>query len=320
MLMFRFANSIFEPLWNRRYIDHIQITASETLGVENRAAYYEQAGIIRDMFQSHILQLLAVTAMEPPVAFTADFVRDEKIKTFRSIRPFPTENIEDFIAVGQYGKGTINGNPVIGYREETGVSPKSATPTYAAMKIFIDNWRWNGVPFYIRSGKRLPIRKSEISIHFRQVPHSMFSNVMDEFIEPSVLVFRLQPDEGISLTFQTKKPGTKVCLKPVLMDFSYERNVLLDAYEWVLLDCILGDQMLFLRQEGVEETWSLLTPAVEQLEANLNVKTLQIYAAGSSGPDNAKFLIEQDGRSWRPLENQESIESTTVQKFRGHQR
>lgn len=319
MLMFRFANSIFEPLWNRRYIDHVQITASETLGVENRAGYYETAGIIRDMFQSHILQLLAVVAMEPPAAFKADFVRDEKIKVFRSIRHIPLENISEFVTLGQYGKGRFGKKMVPGYRDEQGVSPHSVTPTFAAMKVFIDNWRWRGVPFYLRSGKRLSHRKTEISIHFKHVPHLMFSSVMDEYIEPNELIFRLQPDEGISLTFQTKKPGTKVCLDPVLMDFSYKKDVLLDAYEWVLLDCILGDQMLFLRQEGVEETWAFLTPALEQLEKTAAASQFPNYDAGSSGPDEARVLIENDGRSWRPLVSVKPDKRTNISRFRGHQ-
>ncbi len=319
MLMFRFANSIFEPLWNRRYIDHIQITTSETIGVEQRAGYYEEAGVIRDMFQSHIFQLLAVTAMEPPVAFKGDFVSDEKTKVFRSMRPLPIERLDDFIAVGQYGKGTINGKTVSGYREEPGVSPNSITPTYAALKVFIDNWRWNGVPFYLRSGKRLPVRRTEISMHFKQVPHMMFSKIMEEIIEPNVLVFRLQPEEGISLTLQTKKPGTKVCLNPVQMDFSYRTDVFLDAYEWVLLDCILGDRLLFLRQEGVEQTWSLLTPAIERIEKTTEVKKFPNYAAGSSGPDNASFLIERDGRAWRPLIPEKPDERIRVSRLRGHQ-
>jgi glucose-6-phosphate 1-dehydrogenase len=302
MLMFRFANSIFEPLWNRRYIDHIQITVSETLGVEHRAGYYEEAGVIRDMFQSHILQLLAVIGMEAPASFRADYVRDEKIKVLRSIRPIPTDNIQEFVAIGQYGKGTVNQKLVAGYRDEPGVHPDSATATYAAMKLFIDNWRWNGVPFYLRSGKRLTVRKTEISIHFKQVPHMMFSNVMENLIEPNVLVFRLQPEEGISLTFQTKKPGTRVCLNPVLMDFSYhKKDVFLDAYEWVLLDCILGDQMLFLQQEGVEQTWSLLTPVIEKIETASESNKFPNYAAASAGPDEARALIEKDGRRWRPL-------------------
>jgi len=301
MLMFRFANSIFEPLWNRRYIDHVQITVSETLGVEHRAAYYEKAGVIRDMFQSHIFQLLALTAMEPPVAFEADRVREEKIKVFRSIRPFDLDRLDTYVVIGQYGKGSINGNPVIGYREEPGIAPTSTTATFAAMKVFIDNWRWNGVPFYLRSGKRLTARNTEISIHFKPIPHMMFAKVMAESIEPNVLVFRVQPDEGISLAFQTKRTGSRVCLDPVVMDFTYHKGVSLDAYEWVLLDCMLGDQMLFLRKEGVELTWSLLTPVIERLESTTKAEKIPIYVSGSSGPDVAIQLIVRDGRSWRSL-------------------
>lgn len=320
MLIFRFANSIFEPLWNRRYVDHIQITAAETLGVEHRSDYYEKAGVIRDMFQSHIFQLLAITAMEPPVTFQADHVRDEKIKVFRSIRPFPLNRINKYLVIGQYGKGSVHGEPVIAYREEAGVSPVSVTPTYAAMKVFIDNWRWNGVPFYLRSGKRLSVRKTEISVHFKQVPHMMFAKIMDEYIEPNVLVFRLQPDEGIGLTFQTKRPGTRVCLDPVLMDFSYRKDVLFDAYEWVLLDCMLGDQMLFLRQEGVEETWRLLTPVLEHIQRMRIKGKFPDYESGSAGPEKANELINSDGRSWRPLAPENLDARIRISRFRNHKR
>lgn len=317
ILMFRFANSIFEPLLNRRYIDHIQITVAETLGVEHRAGYYEKSGCIRDMFQSHLFQLLAVTAMEPPVRFQADRVRDEKIKVFRSIRPFPLDRLDEYIAVGQYGRGMIQRKQVTAYREEPGVSSESTTPTFAAMRVFIDNWRWNGVPFYLRSGKRLATRKTEISIHFKPPPHLMFSKVMDADIEPNILVFRLQPDEGISLIFQTKKQGTKVCLNQVLMDFTYEKEVSHDAYEWVLLDCMLADQLLFLRQEGVEETWALLTPAIEKLESTTRKDLFPNYDSGSSGPPGAHQLIEKDGRSWRPLPSVESDKPRAQCKFKG---
>jgi glucose-6-phosphate 1-dehydrogenase len=301
MLMFRFANSIFEPLWDRRYIDHVQITVSETLGIDYRVGYYEESGVIRDMFQSHILQLLALTAMEPPVAFEADRVRDEKVKVFRSIRPFMLDRLDEYVVIGQYGKGATNGKEVAAYREEKGVSQKSIVPTFAAMKVFIDSWRWNGVPFYLRSGKRLSSKKTEISIHFKSVPHMMFAKVMEESIEPNILVFRLQPDEGISLSFQTKRTGSRICLEPVFMDFVYQKGVLMSAYGWVLLDCMRGDQILFLRQEGVELTWSLLTPVIEKLESFTEVGKFPNYEAGSSGPDEARRLIERDGRSWRPL-------------------
>lgn len=301
IIMFRFANSIFEPIWNRRYIDHVQITASETIGIEHRAGYYEETGVIRDMFQSHIFQLIALTAMEAPTAFEADRVMDEKVKVFRSITALPMDKLNEYVVIGQYGRGKINGNSVSGYREEPGVSEKSTVPTFAAMKVFVDNWRWAGVPFYIRSGKRLSRRKTEISIHFKPVPHMMFSKTIDEPIRPNTLALRVQPDEGISLTFQVKRPGSKVCLRPVLMDFSYRGDVLLDAYEWVLLDCMHGDHMLFLREDGVELTWSLLTPVIDKLESTTKMGKFSNYIAGSTGPDEAALLIERDGRAWEPL-------------------
>ena len=301
ILMFRFANSIFEPLWNRRYIDHVQITASETLGVEHRAGYYEQTGIIRDMFQNHMFQLLAISAMEPPAVFEADRVRDEKVKVFRSFRPFPLDRLDDVLAVGQYAGGTISDMPVPAYREEEGVAPRSGTQTYAAMKVFIDNWRWQGVPFYLRSGKRLAVRKTEIAIYFKQVPHSMFPSSIGGSIEPSVLVLKIQPEEGMTLSIQTKQPGSKVCLNPVALSFAYDRGVHLDAYEWVLLDCMLDDHMLFTRQDGVEETWKILTPVIEHLEARLGNGSIPFYAAGSNGPEEATRLLAQSGRRWRPL-------------------
>jgi len=301
ILMLRFANSIFEPLWNRSYIDHIQITASETLGVEQRAGYYEEAGVIRDMFQNHMFQLLALTAMEPPVAFGAEPVRDERAKVFDSIKPFPTDRLSDYVAIGQYGRGKIGLNSVPGYREEKGVSAKSVIPTFAAMKVLIDNWRWNEVPFYLRSGKRLSRRRTEISIHFKPVPYLMFSNTLNEPIEPNRLVLRVHPDEGMNLVLQTKNPGSEVCLNPISMDFCYPRDVLMDAYEWVLLNCMHDDQLLFVREDGVEQTWSLLTPVIERLESTTAVDQFPNYPAGSSGPEEADLLMKRDGREWRPL-------------------
>jgi glucose-6-phosphate 1-dehydrogenase len=301
ILMFRFANSIFEPLWNNRYIDHIQITSSETLGVEHRAGYYEKAGVLRDMFQNHMLQLLALTAMEPPDSTEAERVRDERVKVLRSIRPFPLNGLDEYLVIGQYGRGRIRGRQALGYREEEGVSRGSTTATFAAMKVFVDNWRWNGIPFYLRSGKRMSDRKIEVSIHFKPIPHSMFTSIMEGPVDPNVLVFRIQPDEGISLNFQTKEAGSKICLKPVLMNFSYQKEVLLDAYEWVLLDCMHGDPTLFMREDSVEQAWSLLTPVIEKLESTTEVSAFPNYEAGSSGPREAALLIERDGREWRPL-------------------
>jgi glucose-6-phosphate 1-dehydrogenase len=300
LLMFRFANAIFEPIWNRRYIDHVQITAAETLGVEHRAVYYEQAGVLRDMFQNHILQLLAMTAMEPPSVFQADRVRDEKIKVFRSLRPFPIDQMDDYLILGQYGAGNIDGERVPAYRNEPGVDEQSLTPTFAMAKVFIDNWRWQGVPFYLRSGKRMATKLTEIAIQFKGVPNLMFRNVLAEDIHPNMLVLRIQPDERITLTFQTKIPGAKVCLQPVTMDFHYssvQEGVFLAAYEKVILDCLLGDHMLFVRQDGVEECWAFLSPVLEACETCKDrAKLLQFYPAGTWGPQAMDDFMEKDGR------------------------
>jgi glucose-6-phosphate 1-dehydrogenase len=299
ILMFRFANSIFEPLWNRRYIDHVEI--SETLGVEHRADYYEGAGVLRDMFQNHILQLVSLTALEPPAIFAPDRLREEKAKVLRSIRPIPLDKLDEYVALGQYGAGTVDGKDVPSYLDEPGVDKKSKTATYGAMKLYIDNWRWSGVPFYMRSGKRLSASKAEIAIQYRAVPHLMFSHLLPERIDPSVLVLRVQPDEGISLQFQTKMPESRACLQPVLMDFKYEKVFLLDAYERVLLDCMTGDQMLFVSGEIEELTWGLLTPVIERLGGMKGKLKFPNYPAGSSGPKEAEELMSRDGRQWRGL-------------------
>ncbi len=288
VLMLRFANSIFEPIWNRRYIESIRITAAESLGVEHRAGYYEQSGVLRDMFQNHMMQLLALIAMEPPSAFEADRVRDEKIKVYRALRPFQKASLEKHLVLGQYDKGTLNGEAVPSYREESGVADQSMTPTYAMMKLYLDNWRWQGVPFYLVSGKRLMEKRTDISIQFKRVPHSMFREVLGRRITANQLKLGVYPEERISLTFQTKSPGAQVNLRPVTMDFHYQQasdEVLLEAYEKVLLDCILGDQMLFWRQDGVEACWSFLTPILSMCEScDVSPTMLHFYESGTRGP------------------------------------
>ncbi|MCP4667900.1 MAG: glucose-6-phosphate dehydrogenase [Deltaproteobacteria bacterium] len=297
ILMFRFANAIFEPIWNRRYIDHVHIRAYETLGVEHRAGYYEQAGVLRDMFQNHMMQLLALTAMDPPALFEADRVRDEKIRVYRSLRPFPVHHWQDFLVLGQYGAGTMDGKRVPAYCEEPGVNPESLTPTFAMMKSFLDNWRWQGVPFYLTSGKRLAEKRTEIAIQFKEIPHSMFRETLGEAISANRLILGIYPDEKITLTFQTKHPGAKVCLRSVTMDFHYQQNYrgpILDAYEKVLLDCMLGDQMLFWRQDGVELCWSYLTPILRECETcGDRVRLLHLYESGTWGPTAAQELTAE---------------------------
>ena len=288
VLMFRFANALFEPIWNRRYVDHVNITATETLGVEHRAGYYERSGVLRDMFQNHMMQLLALTAMEPPSRFEDELVRDEKTKVFRALRPFPVKCLQDYLVLGQYAAGTINGKPVPAYREEPDVDPNSITPTFAMMKVYLDNWRWQGVPFYMTSGKRLNKKSTEIAIQFKTVPYSMFRHVLGEAILANRLTLGIHPEEKITLSFQTKNPGARVCLRTVTMDFNYDQNYTgpsLDAYEKVLIDCMLGDQMLFWRQDSVERCWSFLTPVLNECE-NISDpgKMLHFYEAGTPGP------------------------------------
>ena len=297
LLVLRFSNGIFEPLWNRNYVDHVQITAAETLGVERRGGFYETTGALRDMIQSHCLQLTSLVALEPPATFDATAVRNEKIKVLQSIRPFNLEMVAQNVVRGQYAAGPIGGKPVPGYRQEPNVSPQSRTETFVAMKLLIDNWRWAGVPFYLRTGKRLAKRTTEIVIQFRRAPHIVFRG---RDVEPNKLILNIQPDEGISVSFGAKRPGTEMNIGNVTMNFTYREGfgeATRSAYATLVNDCLRGDATLFDRGDSVEAAWKLVDPILEVWSA---AKSTPVpgYPAGSWGPRESDHLLERDGYAW----------------------
>jgi glucose-6-phosphate 1-dehydrogenase len=297
ILVFRFANSIFEPLWNRQYVDHIQILVSEELGVEGRGPYYDESGALRDMVQNHMMQLLSLVCMEPPSNFEANAVRDEKVKVLRAIAPLTPDEVVERTVRGQYGPGMVFGKSVNGYREEERVPPQTVTETYVAMKLFVDNWRWAGVPIYLRTGKRLPKRTSEIALQFKPAPHTLF----DQNVEPNVLVLQIQPNEGISLKFGAKVPGQTMNIRPVTMDFRFGQSFgvsAADAYERLILDAMLGDSTLFARRDEVEQAWTIMSSILDGWHLHMP-PGFPNYRAGTWGPAEADEFIERDGRRWR---------------------
>jgi glucose-6-phosphate 1-dehydrogenase len=301
LLVFRFGNGIFEPLWNRRYVDHVQITVAESIGIENRGAFYEETGAVRDVLQNHLLQLVSLVAMEPPATFEADPLRDEKVKVLRAIGTRPADPARDVIR-GQYGPGWVAGTPVPGYREEDDVDAESETETFVAARLNIDDWRWAGVPFFVRTGKRLPKRSTEIAIQFREVPQHLFRDTSAE-PDPNLLAIRIQPDEGIMLRFGAKVPGLGLNVRSVTMDFTYGSAFNVDspdAYETLILDALQGDASLFTRADEVEEAWSIVDPFIDTW-ASTDPPTFPNYEAGTWGPDEADELLAREGRRWRRI-------------------
>jgi len=301
LLVLRFANAIFEPVWNREYIDHVQITAAETLGVEHRGPYFEEAGALRDMIKPHLIQLFTLVAMEPPVAFDADAVRDEKVKVLRAVRPIPRDRVDLFAVRAQYVQGYLDGEAVKAYRGEERVAPDSHTETYAALKLLVDSWRWHGVPFYLRTGKRMAGKVTEIAIQFKRPPVTMFRGAGGAGLVPNTLVLRVQPHEGFSLRIESKVPGHDVSLQTVAMDFSYGstlNELPFSAYETVLVDAMEGDMTLFKRGDQVEEAWRIMQPVLDAW-APAPARSLPIYEAGTWGPEAADTLVAQEGHMWR---------------------
>jgi glucose-6-phosphate 1-dehydrogenase len=303
IMVLRFANGIFEPLWNRDHIDHVQITVAETVGVEHRANFYEATGALRDMVPNHMFQLLALTAMEPPNSFAADAVRTEKTKVLEAVHPLDCDDVRRNVVRGQYRAGVVRGKPVNAYREEEGVKPDSTTETYVALQLGIDNWRWAGVPFYLRTGKALSRRTTEIAIHFKRAPFALFRDTPVDSLIPNVLALQIQPDEGISLQFGAKIPGPEIALGGVKMAFRYQDYFKVapsTGYETLLYDCMIGDATLFQRADSVEAGWAVVQPILDCWRDDRSVP-LEFYDAGSAGPEAADALLRRSGRRWRPI-------------------